>query len=228
VRILVALDHSDRDSIALRECARIVKATNGAAMLVSVVPRPRCLMPGPMREAGAYLHAVQAGMQEQHGIQPEGVVLKGDPASEIVRTAHQFEVDMVILVTRGRRGFMLSSTAEAVLAASRAPVLLVNEATCASLRDDEADKQAAYMASVVWARTVRGVCLPEDALEEIERLARQGLNREVMTATFQSLQKKSADVDLLDLGFQVRTLRRFLPDELDALKFSSDETTSAA
>jgi nucleotide-binding universal stress UspA family protein len=217
VRILVALDHSDRDRLALLECVRLVKATNGAAMLVSVVPSPRCLLPGPVREAQAYLHVVQAGMFEQQGISAEAIVLKGDPADEITRIAHQLEADIIILVTRGRHGFMLSSTTEAVLANSRAPILLVNEATCVLKHDDEIGKQSTYVATVLWHRKMRGMCSEQDAIEAIERLATEGLNRDVMFATFRELAKKDADVDILDFDFQLRTLRKYLPDEVEGI-----------
>jgi nucleotide-binding universal stress UspA family protein len=217
VRILVALDSSDRDRIALRECIRLVKATNGVAMLVSVVPRPKCMLPGPIREAEAYLNAVQQGLEEQQGLVAEGIVLKGDPATEITRIAHKLEADLIVLVTRGRHGFMLSSVAESVLANCRAPLILLNEANHLLAREDDTEKQSTYVASIVWNRKARGKCSEQDAYEEIEQLAREGLDRDVMLATYASLAKKGSAADLLDFEFQLRTLRKFLPDEVEGL-----------
>jgi nucleotide-binding universal stress UspA family protein len=216
VRILVALDHSDRDRLAIHECARLAKATNGVAMLVTVVPNPRSLLPGPVREAQAYLQIVQSGLLDQ-GVTAETMVLKGDPADEITRIAHQLEVDVVILVTRGRRGFMLSSTTEAVLSNSRAPILLINESTRVLKYEDEVSKQSTYVATMLWQRKMRGACSEHDAIETIERLATEGLNRDIMFATLRELAKKEADVDMLDLDFQLRTLRRFLPEEVEGV-----------
>ena len=222
MRILVALDNSDRDRIALQECARLVKATNGAAMLVSVVPRPRCMLPGPIREAEGYLHAVQASMQEQQGLSAEGIVLKGDPATEITRIAHKLEADVVIMVTRGRHGFMLSSTAESVLANCRAPLLLLNQAANMLRSEDEIERQSAYVASVIWNRKAKGLCSEQDALELMERLAARGLDNDVMLTTFQTLAKKGSAADLLDIEFQLRTLRKYLPDEIESFDHPAD------
>jgi nucleotide-binding universal stress UspA family protein len=226
MRILVALDNSDRDRLALRECARLVRATNGAAMLVSVVPRPRCMLPGPIREAEGYLNAVQASLQEQQGITAEGIVLKGDPAAEITRIAHKLEADIVIMVTRGRRGLLLSSTAESVLANCKAPVLLLNQATNILRTEDQIERQSAYVASVIWNRTIKGLCSEQDALELMDQLAARGLDSEVMLTAFQTLAKKGSAADLLDIEFQLRTLRAYLPDEIQALEQPAD--TAAA
>ena len=217
MRILVALDSSDRDRIALRECARLVKATNGVAMLVSVVPRPKCMLPGHVREAEAYLNAVQAGLEEQQGLTVEVLVLKGDPATEITRVAQKLEVDLIVLVTRGRRGFMLNSVAESVLANCRAPLILVNEANHLLERDDDTEKQSAYVASIIWNRKAGGKCSEPEAYEQIEQLAAEGLDRDVMLATYASLAKKGSAADLLDFEFQLRTLRKFLPGEIEGL-----------
>ncbi len=185
-------------------------------MLVSVVPRPKCMLPGPMREAEAYLDAVRAGLEEQ-GLAAEGMVLKGDAATEVTRIAHKLEADLVVLVTRGRHGFMLSSVAESVLANCRVPLVLLNETNHLLEREDDTEKQSAYVASIVWNRKVRGMCSEPDAYTQIEQLAREGLDRDVMLATYAALSKKGSAADLLDFEFQVRTLRKFLPDEIEAL-----------
>jgi nucleotide-binding universal stress UspA family protein len=217
MRILVALDNSDRDRIALHECARLVKATNGAAMLVSVVPSPRNILPGSIREAEAYLNAVQRGMEEQHNIVAEGIVLKGDPAAEITRIAHKLATDLVILVTRGKRGFMLSSVAEAVLANCRASLVLINESNHLREQEDDSEKQSAYVASIIWNRKTKGLCSETEALDVLERFANEGLDRDTLLATYNALAKKGSAADLLDFEFQLRTLRRYLPDEVASL-----------
>ncbi len=221
MRILVALDHSDRDRIALHECVRLARATNGCAMLVTSVPKPRSLVPGAIREAEAYLHAVRVGLEEQAGIVAEECVLRGDPAAEITRAAHKFEVDLVILVTRGRRGWdkmMLGSVAEAVLTNCRAPIVLLNESTHQLRSDEEVERQSVYVAGVIWNRKLRGLCSEDDAIEELERVANAGLDRDVLLATYAQLSKEGASSDLLDIEFQVNTLRKFMPSEIAAIR----------
>lgn len=220
MRILVALDHSDRDRIALHECVRLARATNGCAMLVTVVPKPRSLMPGAIREAQAYLHAIRAGLEEQEGILAEERVLKGDPASEITRAAHELEVDLIILVTRGRRGWdkvVLGSVAEAVLTHCRAPIVLLNEATHQIRADEEIEKQSLYLANVIWNRQSKGLCSADEAMEELERIANAGLDRDVLMSTYNELAKEGSASDLLDIEFQLNTLRKFLPNEIATL-----------
>lgn len=226
MRILVGLDHSDRDRIALHECVRLTRATNGCAMLVTVVPKPRSLVPGAIREAEAYLHAVRAGLEEQEGIMTEEAVLRGDPASELTRAAHKFEVDLVVLVTRGRRGWdkmMLGSVAESVLTHCRAPIVLLNESTHQIRSDEEIQRQSVYVAGVIWNRRMRGLCSEDEALEEIERVAREGLDIDVLTATYAQLAKERSSSDLLDIEFQMNTLRKFMPNEIAGIKPSPEE-----
>jgi hypothetical protein len=199
---------------------RLTRATNGCAMLVTCVPKPRSLVPGSIREAEAYLHAVRASLEEQEGVMFEECVLKGDPASEITRAAHKFEVDLVILVTRGRRGWdkmMLGSVAESVLTHCRAPIVLLNEATHQIRSDEEVQRQSVYLAGVIWNRKLRGLCSEEEALEELERIANAGLDRDLLVSTYQQLASAGSSSDLLDIEFQMNTLRKFMPGEVAGL-----------
>jgi hypothetical protein len=195
-------------------------------MLITVVPKPRSLVPGAIREAEAYLHAVRTGLEEQAGIAAEECVLRGDPASEITRAAHKFEVDLVILVTRGRRGWdkmMLGSVAESVLTNCRAPIVLLNEATHQIQDDEEVQRQSVYVAGVIWNRRLRGLCSEEEAQEELERVANAGLDRDLLAVTYAQLAKQGSSSDLLDIEFQMNTLRKFMPGEIAAIKPSSAE-----
>jgi nucleotide-binding universal stress UspA family protein len=62
------------------------------------------------------------------GLEVETVIREGDPASEIARAAHEFSIDLLTVVTHGRKGLaraLWGSTAEEILAESPCPVLTV-------------------------------------------------------------------------------------------------------
>jgi hypothetical protein len=80
--------------------------------------------------------------------------------------------------------------------------------------DDDVQRQSVYVAGVIWNRRLRGLCSEEDAAEELERVANAGLDRDVLVETYAQLAKEGSSSDLLDIEFQVNTLRKFMPDEI--------------
>ena len=62
------------------------------------------------------------------GIDVRPVVVQGDPASEIAGAIHDYDIDLVTVVTQTRRGFsraLWSSTAEEIIAEAPCPVLCI-------------------------------------------------------------------------------------------------------
>lgn len=60
------------------------------------------------------------------GLDVEPVIIEGEPALEIARAAREFEIDLVTVVTHGRKGLaraLWGSTAEEIIAESPCPVL---------------------------------------------------------------------------------------------------------
>ncbi|HEY0547181.1 MAG TPA: universal stress protein [Pyrinomonadaceae bacterium] len=60
------------------------------------------------------------------GLEVEPVIIEGDPATEIARAVREFEIDLVTVVTHGRKGLaraLWGSTAEEIIAESTCPVL---------------------------------------------------------------------------------------------------------
>lgn len=60
------------------------------------------------------------------GLEVEPVILEGEPALEIARAAREYEIDLVTVVTHGRKGLaraLWGSTAEEIIAESPCPVL---------------------------------------------------------------------------------------------------------
>lgn len=219
MKILTPVDQSARDGIVLPYCVRMADALEAVVALVHIIPLTRSLVPNAMRQAEAYLFAVESGLREQ-GLTTEAIVRRGDPAGVIVALASELEVDLIVMTTRARSSlgkFVLGSVADAVLANCPKPVLLLSEATNGSRSDEGTRRQSAYLATVIWHKQARGLYARDESKQELERLAASGLDRSVLFATYQALEDRGALFDWLDIDFQMNTLRKFLPEDIHAL-----------
>ena len=141
-KILVPVDGSDASKRGLREAARIASASRATLRLLHVVNE---LIVGPeylpllryegfltslREEANAILNEASVAAREV-GAACETVVLEtlGEEAAQsIVRQAQEWEADLIVMGTHGRRGLRrlaLGSDAETVLRHAPAPLLLV-------------------------------------------------------------------------------------------------------
>jgi nucleotide-binding universal stress UspA family protein len=216
MKLLVPFDQSTRDRLLLPRCVDLARRTNATILAVHVVPSTKALFRNAAREAQAYLETVADALRAQ-GVETAPLVRKGDAATEIARLAEEYEVDIIAMITRGRRGWdkmVLGSVAEALIAKCPVPVLLVNEATVQSAQEARLTRQSQYLASVIWRKRARGALSDEEAVGELERMAHEGLDRPTLYATYEALQKEGANAEWLDLDFQLRTLQRFLPEDL--------------
>jgi nucleotide-binding universal stress UspA family protein len=62
------------------------------------------------------------------GLEVEPVIIEGEPAPEIARAVREFDIDLVTIVTHGRRGLsraLWGSTAEEIIAEATCPVLMI-------------------------------------------------------------------------------------------------------
>ena len=62
------------------------------------------------------------------GLEVEPVIVEGEPAHEIAKAIRQYDIDLVTVVTHGRRGLaraMFGSTAEEIIAEAPCPVLTI-------------------------------------------------------------------------------------------------------
>lgn len=62
------------------------------------------------------------------GVDVEPVIVEGEPATEIARAVNEFEIDLVTVVTHGRKGLaraLWGSTAEEIIAEAPCPVLII-------------------------------------------------------------------------------------------------------
>lgn len=224
MRVLTPVDQSQRDAIVLPYTERLATAFDASITILMAVPKSRALIPNVTRQAEAYVSALETGLRDQ-GHAVDGVVVRGDPASTIVRHAVQMGADLVVMTTRARAGlgkFILGSVAADVLANCATPVLILKEPVNASSAED-IDSKAAYLATIVWNRHAKGLYTPGQAEHELERLAGSGLSRDVLFATYEKHQRGGEVVTWLDLNFQLDTLRTFFPDESTALDADNAE-----
>lgn len=222
MKILTPLDQSHRDGIILPYSVRMAKALDATITVLHVVPITRSLLPRSTREAEAYLTATEAGLRDE-GARVETILQRGDPATVIISLAEQLEVDMIVMTTRGRSGLgklVLGSVADAVLSHCQKPVLLLSEAANGHKTDETVRLQSLYVATLIWQRQQKGVYTPEQAEEELDRLAGQGLDRTVLFETYRAHFERDASLPWLDIDFQLNTLRTFFPDALVELELS--------
>ena len=138
--ILFPTDFTPHARSALKYAAAFARAEHGRVILFSVQPAhvPPNLMTLPERiledqennwllQLRRQIHSVLADALLD-GLEVEPVIVEGEPATEIARAARDYDVDLVTVVTRRRRGLaraLFGSTAEEIIAAAPCPVLTI-------------------------------------------------------------------------------------------------------
>ena len=133
--ILVPLDGSDCAASILdqvgtlaRGCgARLLLLTVGPSLPVSL-PRAQDIQLTLTFQAEAYLERMRATLSS-YGLDVETMVCIGDPACEILEVAERYQVDLIIINSRGGEGApspFLGSVAAKVAGASSIPVFVLN------------------------------------------------------------------------------------------------------
>jgi nucleotide-binding universal stress UspA family protein len=216
LKALAPLDQSSRDRILLPHVQRLADVTGATIHLLHVVPTIKSLKPHAIRSAETYVDAFVAQLGQQ-GITAHGIVRKGDPATEITKVAAEYEVDVIVMGTRGRRGLdrlFVGSVAEDVMSRCPQPVTLVNEAMARGALDERIWTQSSYMGGIVWNKVARGLFSDDQALAEMQRLEALGLDHDIVKATYTTLRQTGAPAEWLDIDFQRETLEHFMPDAL--------------
>jgi nucleotide-binding universal stress UspA family protein len=128
--LVVPLDGSDLAAQALPYAVRLAKTRAARLVLVRVVST-RADWDGQQSHEIDRAQSYLSGLSESvasPGITIETLCPYGDPADQILKIADQFHADEIVMSTHGRTGFahlLQGSVAEAVLARSSLPVLLV-------------------------------------------------------------------------------------------------------
>jgi manganese transport protein len=135
-KILVPLDHSDRDRAAIAHAAAMARLHGAALHLLHIEEGVTSLLFGALSSTAE----IQAGEEyfkeivrslEAEGIQAELTVVHGrSPKDEIVRLARDIRPDLIVMGAHGHRGvkdLIFGNTINGVRHEVSAPVLVVGD-----------------------------------------------------------------------------------------------------
>ena len=138
--ILFPTDFTPHARSALKYAAAFARESRGRVILFSVQSAkvPANLMTLPERVLqdqdtqwlAQLRHEVQRLLTDPlfDGLEVEPVIVEGDPANEIAKAVRDYDIDLVTVVTHGRRGLaraLFGSTAEEIIAEAPCPVLTI-------------------------------------------------------------------------------------------------------
>ncbi len=131
--ILHPTDYSDLSRPAFELACALARDYSAELIICHVEPAPTAVVNGMVIEISIGELAKLTAQLEQvkpddRGIRVTHKLLRGDPASEIIRLAEKVKADLIVLGTHGRGGFsrlILGSVAEGVMRLAPCPVLTV-------------------------------------------------------------------------------------------------------
>ena len=141
-KILVPIDFSDYSKSALKYAVNFSK-NNKAEMILIYVVEP-VIYPPDFSMGQIAIPSVNAEWDERakqeldklakehipQGVQVKTIIKTGKPFLEIIETASEMDVDLIIIATHGRTGIehiLFGSTAEKVVRKAPCPVLTLRE-----------------------------------------------------------------------------------------------------
>src|SRR5437867_11059888 len=138
--ILFPTDFTPHARSALKYAAAFARETRGRVVVFSVqtgsVPANLMTLPERVFEDQDSKWLMQLRGQAQallrdplfDGLEVEPVIVEGEPAHEIAKAVRDYDIDLVTVVTDGRRGLaraLFGSTAEEIIAEAPCPVLTI-------------------------------------------------------------------------------------------------------
>lgn len=138
--ILFPTDFTPHARAALKYAAAFARSGGGRVVLFSVqsaqVPLNLLTLPARVLEEqeNAWLLQLRTEVRDLladplfAGLEVEPVIVAGEPAPEIARAVREYEIDLVTVVTHGRKGLtraLWGSTAEEIIAEAPCPVLTI-------------------------------------------------------------------------------------------------------
>src|ERR1700720_885951 len=138
--ILFPTDFTPHARSALKYAAAFARDGRGRVILLSVqtanVPTNLMTMPESRfaDEAFQWLSPLRGQVKDLltdpllEGLEVEPVIVEGEPAPEIANAVRDYDIDLVTVVTHGRRGLtraLWGSTAEEIIAEAPCPVLTI-------------------------------------------------------------------------------------------------------
>jgi nucleotide-binding universal stress UspA family protein len=138
--ILFPTDFTPHARSALKYAAAFAHAEKGRVVLFSVqtgrVPPNLMMLPERILQdqENQWLLQLRREVRELlddpmvNGLEVEPVIVEGEPATEIAKAVSHYDIDLVTVVTHGRRGLaraLFGSTAEEIIAEAPCPVLTI-------------------------------------------------------------------------------------------------------
>src|SRR6266480_3608351 len=139
-KILFPTDFSPHARAALKYAAAFARSGGGRVVLFSVQSAnvPANLLTLPERifteQDNRWLLQVRTEVRALladplfNGLEVEPVIVEGEPATEIAKAVRHYDIDLVTVVTHGRKGLsraLWGSTAEEIIAEAPCPVLTI-------------------------------------------------------------------------------------------------------
>lgn len=137
LRILVPLDFSGKSRQALRYAVPFAHKFSARIVLVHVLDNRRSaaapaelLGATPAQRQAAALSRLDATAAKliPPSLRDQSVVLSGQPAAQILAAIDRFDIDLLVLSTKGKSGLkriLVGSTAEKLMREARCPVVSV-------------------------------------------------------------------------------------------------------
>ncbi len=131
-KILCPVDFEQNSLAAVPVAAELARKDNATLYLLHVVNFP--LAPEAARAPGVAEAATKTKLERighqklKAGARYEILVMRGDPAVEVLKAATRLDIDLIVMATHGRKGIrrlVLGSVAERVLREAQCPVLTV-------------------------------------------------------------------------------------------------------
>lgn len=135
-KILFPTDFSHCSDMALQYAAEVARAREGKLLIVHAEEPP------PVYGGGEWYYGVPEPMRAQllemlHKIKPDDTsvpceyhLLSGSPASAVVAFAKKEDVDLIVMGTHGRTGFLrmlMGSVAEEIVRKAPCPILTIRD-----------------------------------------------------------------------------------------------------
>jgi len=137
LRILVPLDFSGKSRQALRYAVPFAHKFSARIVLVHVLDTRRSAVASvgllgatPAQRQAAALSRLDATAAKliPESLRDQSVVLSGQPAAQILAAIDRFDIDLLVLSTKGKSGLkriLVGSTAEKLMREARCPVVSV-------------------------------------------------------------------------------------------------------
>ena len=134
-RILIAVENSDADRTILNHVSELARLTGATLLLVHVADgwaarnfdQLKLRESEEMRSDREYLHRLRDDLVGR-GFAVDTKLAMGDPATELIRTAEEQQVDLIAMSTHGHRfisDLLHGATADRVRHLVKVPVLLL-------------------------------------------------------------------------------------------------------